>query len=579
MDLAYTDNNGEEIEVLGSYDMDLSFGNSENDFELTIPLSKHCMMEDYRIAAYDIVDGKEMGTEYGGIVDAIKPDARNNQVTYKGRTWHGVLEGHVIEPEAGYDYLLLDGDANACIKELIDNMNLSGLFEVDESDSGIVISAYQMERYVKGYTGIRKMLSEHDAKLKMEYHDRKVHLSAVPVIDYSQDEEFDTDKVNFSVQRTYNTVNHVICAGQGDLSERYVIHLFTDENGGVQPYVKEGVAVPLQDSDYILDKSNQMLFGDAEIADFKDYKSADVTENYILLIRQPGDWPRKYGEYFYYDEEDDKYKQVESKVIEDVPTLLTSIPSNWSKEYNSYYIKDEDNPGKYKTVAAVKTDSYSKLTKRPKDWVKNYDNYYYRYTDGVTVEYRSADGVTKYKYKQQTRKPTDWDKSYTSYYQRKKDGGYEHIPSQKNKKAPKWVKGKYFTRISITKTPSFKNGTYYCKTVKESVPAFKTGTYYEKNDILKAPPYVDGKYYRKVLDHYAVMVQEALEEIEERLQNCDSIDLDLDASINYDIGDMVGAIERITGIYVIQPITQKIVTINSGNKKPTIRYEVGEGGY
>ena len=44
----------------------------------------------------------------------------------------------------------------------------------------------------------------------------------------------------------------------------------------------------------------------------------------------------------------------------------------------------------------------------------------------------------------------------------------------------------------------------------------------------------------------------------------------------YDIGDIVGAFENNTGIFVAQPITKKIVTIE--RDKESIRYEVKKNG-
>ena len=68
------------------------------------------------------------GTEYGGIIDSIAPDPDNNKLAYKGRTWHGVLNSKVLEPDAGYDYLTVYGDANEVVLELIERMNLTDTF-------------------------------------------------------------------------------------------------------------------------------------------------------------------------------------------------------------------------------------------------------------------------------------------------------------------------------------------------------------------------------------------------------------------------------------------------------------------
>ena len=74
------------------------------------------------------------------------------------------------------------------------------------------------------------------------------------------------------------------------------------------------------------------------------------------------------------------------------------------------------------------------------------------------------------------------------------------------------------------------------------------------------------------MDHFAELVAGGLERLKESYE-CDSISVNLDLEGNYDIGDIVGATENITGISVWQPITKKIVTIQ--RNKETITYEIG----
>ena len=93
--------------------------------------------------------------------------------------------------------------------------------------------------------------------------------------DYITDEEFDTSQVDFEVSRNYSPVNHIIALGQGDLADRAVIHIFADENGGIQPYAASDT--PLKDSDYITDESKKVLTGSAEIIEVLDISNAEIT--------------------------------------------------------------------------------------------------------------------------------------------------------------------------------------------------------------------------------------------------------------------------------------------------------------
>jgi hypothetical protein len=88
------------------------------------------------------------------------------------------------------------------------------------------------------------------------------------------------------------------------------------------------------------------------------------------------------------------------------------------------------------------------------------------------------------------------------------------------------------------------------------------------------PAFAKGIYYEQVLDHYAEMISSAMEEIEEAY-SCDEIEIDLNLlEQEFDIGDIVGAIEGKTGIEVFQPITKKIIKIKE-DSVPIISYEVG----
>ena len=225
MDLIYMNNAKEDQGVLHDYKLDLAYGQDENDFELQIPASAHCCEAGF----YLYVEG----TEYGGIVDSIGSDTDAAEVTYTGRTWHGLLNSKVIEPDAGADYLVMTGEANALLAALITRLGLGDLFAASEADSGLTISRYKMNRYIPAYDGIRKMLKTENGKLRFTFADGKVVLSAHPRGDYTQDGDLDSDLVDLKVKRHYHPVNHLICLGRGELAAREVIHLYVDADGKI----------------------------------------------------------------------------------------------------------------------------------------------------------------------------------------------------------------------------------------------------------------------------------------------------------------------------------------------------------
>ena len=240
----------EDVGVMHDFTLDLAFGADENDFECKIVTNNHCCSKGFYLYFE--------GTEYGGIIDDIGVDTENGEVTYHGRTWHGILNSKVLEPDTGKDYLVMSGEANTVLDSLIERMGLSELFIASTETSGVKISNYKMNRYIAGYDGIRKMLKAFGAKLNISFKNGFVELSAKPFIDYSKDEQFDTDQISFKINKKGNPLNHVICLGKGDLVEREVIHIYADECGNIS--------------------DEQVLTGIQEVSATYDYSNAESTE-------------------------------------------------------------------------------------------------------------------------------------------------------------------------------------------------------------------------------------------------------------------------------------------------------------
>ena len=226
MDLIYTNADRVDQGVLADYALDLSFGtdSSENDFEMTLGKAGA------NLGAKSFIYME--GTEYGGVVDAIRTSTDSASVVYMGRTWHGILNTKVIEPDSGEDYLVVSGDANDILSTLINRLGLSGLFTAVKTSSGINFSGYQFPRYCKGYDGIREMLEKKGAKLKIAWINRAVQLSAEPIVDYTAN-AVDGDSAKITIERHESKVNHLVCLGRGELAKREVIHLYVDKFGNI----------------------------------------------------------------------------------------------------------------------------------------------------------------------------------------------------------------------------------------------------------------------------------------------------------------------------------------------------------
>ena len=224
MDLIYTNAKRIDQGVLSAYAFDLSFGNSENDFELTVGTDAGTLDS----GAIVYIEG----TEYGGIVGGLKASSKGSTASYEGRTWHGILNSKVVQPDTDASYYVVSGEANAVLSALISRLGLSGLFVAANIDSGVNISRYQFNRYCKGYDGIRAMLAANGAKLKISWISRSVVLSAEPIVDYTE-APVDGYLATLTVERHDDKVNHLICLGKGNLADREVIHLYVDQFGRI----------------------------------------------------------------------------------------------------------------------------------------------------------------------------------------------------------------------------------------------------------------------------------------------------------------------------------------------------------
>lgn len=309
MDLIYMNENREDIGVLQDYSLDLAFGADENNFECQIQASSHCCHENYMIYME--------GTEYGGIVDGVGVDTESNTVTYSGRTWHGILSSKVILPRQANEenssgsstdgirqsgtklyidygvtvtqlgnrliidsdvtsnvdiegtvngYLILTGDVHDCMRYILNRCGLSTLFSVPNDASGINVKSYQFDRYIDAYSGFKKMLASKDMLLHFSFNGKQVILTAIPKHDYSKDEEFDSDLIDFDMVKRQNRVNHLICLGGGELENRLVRHLYVDASGEIS--------------------ETQTFFGLDEYAEVYDYANVESEEELLKAGRE-----------------------------------------------------------------------------------------------------------------------------------------------------------------------------------------------------------------------------------------------------------------------------------------------------
>lgn len=228
---------GKEIGYICN-DIDVDVGET-NDFELTVEIAEwDIQMYGYGNLIYI------PGTEYGGVIEDCEVKTRNDSVILRGHTWRGLLMKKIIEPPKDSDNLILNGELNAVIRELVGN-RFGNLFAVDDISTEVELKNWIVDRYATLYDTIQKFLEKKGYRLKIQYlqgeelEAGKVHLGAVPIIDYSQELEYSQDaNLDFEIRDCRTGINHLICGGSGEGVERTIIHLYVQKDGsiGETPY-------------------------------------------------------------------------------------------------------------------------------------------------------------------------------------------------------------------------------------------------------------------------------------------------------------------------------------------------------
>lgn len=233
------------VRELADFTLDLAFGSDENAFSLECEAA-HAPEE----GQFVFIDG----TEYGGVIDQASYEAgreASGSILCRGRTWHGILAGKRLLPDSGSGYLSVSGKAGDALASLIERMGLSGLFTAAADDTSV---SYTFDRFVDGYSGLKAMAKANGRKVAMRRKGGKVEISLPPAVDYAN--KVDSDLLDFTLTSVHRCVNHLVCAGTGELENRAVVHFYADETGNVS--------------------HTQTFFGVDEICALYDYSNADA---------------------------------------------------------------------------------------------------------------------------------------------------------------------------------------------------------------------------------------------------------------------------------------------------------------
>lgn len=220
------DDNMKEIGSI-DLDVDIEVGTSDasNDFQIITS----------EIAKYNPAGFYIDGTEYGGFFEYQKAVTDSDIIEYKGFTWRGLMTKSLILPPSGSDYKIVSGEANSIISSILSGV-LDGLFTVPATASGLTITSYQFPLYINTMDGLEKMLEKYGYRLSIhaDKADQGITITveAVEATQISGTYNNDSD-VPMTFVNDQMGINHLLCAGQGELQNRMKVDLYLDENGNV----------------------------------------------------------------------------------------------------------------------------------------------------------------------------------------------------------------------------------------------------------------------------------------------------------------------------------------------------------
>jgi len=569
-DLIYTDENRNECGVIQHYDIDLDLA-GKKDF--TIDTDSYELRSNYYWFVAD--------SEYGGVIDKITSNVKIRKVRYEGRSFRGILASKIIFVPDSYPYISAQGPIDDAINILLSYCEVQDLFTCDAVIADASVSVDVNYRFIINctlYDGIMSLAKSINMNLSLKFnqHDHKIHITPTIVNDFVDILTYTKDNaIDFKVENKNNSINHLICVNTDSSGLRKTIHLFTDKNGGIQPYAN--CAYPLQDSDYIIDKSKQLLFGLEEIVDMYDAADSKQTVNYKPLLNTPNDWISNSTRYYKKEinTSDDGSISESYKAVELVDTssyiLQSYQPSDWSTNCEAYFTKSDTD---YNAVnKETSTTGHTVITVKPSDWDQHYSDYYIEFWDGTKYIYNSVESKQVTYYKLQTDKPTDWNSNWKDYWTKTYNKKLYCRPvgmGHKQNKVPVWRKNHYYTQYTDSITPQWPGKVWKADT-SQTAPVWQANTYYTKSESYQPTKFIPGEFFEEVIDNYAEIVSKGIEKLTEAAaSNVQTLTL---SDFDCNIGDIVGGKDYITGLSLSEPVANIIVKIIDG--VVDLEYEIG----
>lgn len=279
MEFIVTDKYGFEQGYLEHQGIDIDVG-KDNDFEIEVDLNSYNPTIHQEGCMFFCE-----GTEYGGIIKSFEAIDSQQLIKLGGDTWRGKVNRIALDPVPGQDYRYINGEANGEIKKLFQEFGLSEMYVVNAKDSGLVFDNYKVPLHVMLADAFQEALGTIGGRLEFKYkfngtEKGYILVEAVPITDYSERIEYSQDdNINVDILDYRNGVNHLICLGKGELSNRARVNLYAWPDGSIrkEQYYK-GMDKNEEFYEYSSAENASVLeeYGRKRLRELMDYKEMEI---------------------------------------------------------------------------------------------------------------------------------------------------------------------------------------------------------------------------------------------------------------------------------------------------------------
>jgi len=443
MELIYTNKNFVEQGVIKDFEFDLAYGKDENDFEIKTPENE--MEEGYYWFVKD--------TDYGGVVDEIEGTSSINEVTYRGRSFQGIIASftgwqlvsgqHLTVKD---DTIELFGTPTEIASEIITQLGISIIVAEPTAEEKYINET--ADRSLNVYQLFRYAFEKNAYKILLRWN-TQIELQIAGALDYASDLYFDVSRYTVKVDKK-NIPNHLVGVFKRDEEENIIKHLYADENGVIQPYymLDTNHESPLHDYEYErvqgtpvmtgLDERVEVIEGGSKIENYDVVTELTETNgNTEFENGVPKNWNERCYTDFYHIKRDDngdaelndkgevQYVNYEVE-LEDVPFVVASYTYEgaeqksvdwWNQNWMTCYKLVDDELHQLSSSDCTINTSYRPIywNATNKEYFRqHYQNYYYLVSD--PDNYAQIQGKTRYKWDPQITKGSYWTTNTGDFY-------------------------------------------------------------------------------------------------------------------------------------------------------------------